>query len=570
MGSVNGFWLPDEIRQQVLGENTDNESASFQNGVSCDPDSPGAITALWPDLNKAQWQQLVRMLKAARQRSPTGFEYWKRLGSALQIVGKRFADPEDPLHNLILSTIPGYTGYSSSMIQLTLHSLEIISLGEMVHSYSITMDQLPARGWVDMGVLPGKIIFNPARTLGRLAGRLPHIGNRNVFTDLQVPNFVLGYGAGNVPGTALLIALLAQSTTLAGDVPPAVLVRNSRREAIFTPLVLSALEQIDADLVATIAVLVWDYGDSALQRLLLAESDLVIAAASDETIMEIGGQIEKANASRGRRAGIRYHQHGHKVSFSAISRAMLAKGLASEGSASPIIDILAYLAGLDSVYWDQYGCLSARMHFVEEGGEGYYTAEEYAQHLCQQLRALAIMLPRGASPLRLVRDSFDRYKLLEQRGQVQVMSTYQDDFLVVVDRRQINAQEFFTTVNSCTGRVIIVRPVVDLMELPDRFLKLIPPKNLQSLSVAFGNGGLNARQLQFAKACARRGVTAIRTLGRGAFPQLAYSWDGLIPLDLVSERPAGHFTSIEFDDPCEQIMDTYERFIQMGVNISGA
>ena len=33
-----------------------------------------------------------------------------------------------------------------------------------------------------------------------------------------------------------------------------------------------------------------------------------------------------------------------------------------------IIDIVALLAGLDSAFWDQNGCLSSRVHFVERAG----------------------------------------------------------------------------------------------------------------------------------------------------------------------------------------------------------
>jgi hypothetical protein len=53
--------------------------------------------------------------------------------------------------------------------------------------------------------------------------------------------------------------------------------------------------------------------------------------------------------------------------------------------------------------------------------------------------------------------------------------------------------------------------------------------------------------LTFAQAAGACGVTAVRSLGRAAFPQLAYSWDGLLPLDVGHVRPAGHFTTVEFD-----------------------
>jgi hypothetical protein len=103
------------------------------------------------------------------------------------------------------------------------------------------------------------------------------------------------------------------------------------------------------------------------------------------------------------------------------------------------------------------------------------------------------------------------------------------------------------------------------MEIPELYFKMLPPENLQSLSVAVGRSGegLTDGFLHFAEACGACGVTAIRTIGRGAFPQLAYSWDGFLPLDLVRERPAGYFTTIEFDNPYEQILETYQ-ILQVG------
>ena len=161
-------------------------------------------------------------------------------------------------------------------------------------------------------------------------------------------------------------------------------------------------------------------------------------------------------------------------------------------------------------------------------------------------------------------DQFDRFKLLETTGQVKVLSRYEDPFVVAVDWRSLSPSAFYALVNGCLGRVIVVCPVKDLMEVPERFLRMLPSNNLQSLSLAAGGpgSGLPARLLRFAEACGACGVTAIRSLGRGAFPQLAYSWDGLVPLDLVRSRPAGHFTTIEFDAPYEQMLDTYDLFLK--------
>jgi hypothetical protein len=96
--------------------------------------------------------------------------------------------------------------------------------------------------------------------------------------------------------------------------------------------------------------------------------------------------------------------------------------------------------------------------------------------------------------------------------------------------------------------------------VPQRYLQQVGSRHLQSMSVALGSPdtqGLPPRLLSYAGALGAVGVTSIRTVGRGAFPQLAYSWDGMLPLDLIVQRQRGHFTAIEFNDPWSEIYETY-------------
>ena len=86
------------------------------------------------------------------------------------------------------------------------------------------------------------------------------------------------------------------------------------------------------------------------------------------------------------------------MSFSVVGREVLARGLADPASGQSLLDIVALLAALDSAFWDQHGCLSSRIHFVECGGGELHTPHEYAERLVEQLRLLALYLPRGAWP----------------------------------------------------------------------------------------------------------------------------------------------------------------------------
>jgi hypothetical protein len=560
--TVDGFWLPDDVQRKLLAAGVEFESGSYAAGRPCMPDDDGAITARWPHLDRSAWLDLLSALRGNRQRVPVGSEFWVRLRSALNETGRQLADPLNPLRLKALDALPGYTGYSEAMIRSTLGALEMMALEAFPAAYALSPSYRAARGWQSLGELGGRLRFYPSRLGERALARMPGWSNRPLYGPALPPDLVVGYGAGNVPGTALLIALLSLATTLSGSQAPVVLVRNSRQEPIFSSLVLEALHQADPDLVASLAILVWDYEDIEVQDILLGQADLVVAAASDETIAQLRAQVNR----NGRRSQTRFHAHGHKVSFSAIGKEVLRKDLADRLSGGKVLDIVALLAGLDSVYWDQYGCLSARVHFVEKAGDGSHSPLEYARSLERQLRLLSEFLPRGAWPRQVLHDRFDRYKQLEVNEQVRVLSGYDDEFLLVYDERPLSAAAFFSQVNDCQGRVIVVRPVDDLMEIPQRYLRLLPSGNLQSLSVAVGSpeGGLGERFYRFAQACGACGVTGIRTVGRGAFPGLAYSWDGLLPLDLVRGRPPGRFTTIEFDSPYDQIMHTYRLLQQRG------
>jgi hypothetical protein len=282
--------------------------------------------------------------------------------------------------------------------------------------------------------------------------------------------------------------------------------------------------------------------------------------------------LEKAVNAHPRRP--RLHAHGEKVSFTAISREVLEihsfmddQGWTPPGG-SDIIGVVALLAGLDSAFWDQSGCLASRVHFVERRGVADELPAEYARCLAGRLRQIAQVMPRGAWPVRLLHDPFDRYKAVEGSDRwgtgLRVISDYGDPFVVVLDERagtdaRPDPRVFTSFMEECQTRVVLVRPVDDIMEVPWHYLSLLPRRSLGSIGLAAGlpGAGLTKPIREFATSCARRGVTSVRMVGQAAFQHAAYSWDGLLPLDLVSVRPPGHFTTIEFDSPFEDMMATY-------------
>ena len=499
------------------------------------PAQPGqGVAVRWPKPTQAQWDALVAGLRAARgSAAPDLMARWQRALAAVPQVLMSDASR--------LEAIARHTGYPSSMLMLAFDQSELMQLDALARSIERHPTWAAARSWQPMlGGLPGRMRFFPDRRFTRWTAALR--GHSPLFRPVPPASLALGFAAGNVPGNGLLIALLLHlaNHTALGAAPrmaPAVLVRNSRQAPLLAPWVLSAIEEVDPMLVAGLGMLIWDYDDAPAQRALLGQSDLVMAAASDQTIASIDAHLQAVGRP------VRFHRHGHKVSFAAVGRTALRGD----------VTLPARLGALDSTLWDQYGCLSARVHFVERGGR--HAPLEYATAVSEAMAWLARRFPRGAAPLRLLHRAYDTYKALERNGNVCVLTDYDDDWLVVLDERDWNADQWLATVNRCTGRVVVMRPVEDLREIPARYLARLPTSNLQSLSVAVAAD----RLLELAEAAALCGVTALRGLGRAAFPHVTYSWDGLLPLDLGHSRPPGHFTTLETEDPLADLASTASR-----------
>lgn len=525
----DGFFLPRKLRTRLL-DGAELEvayvggGALWGNGGGETDDGPG-VAVRWPRLSPGAWSDLIAGLE--RSRAIKASEALSRWQAALEaVIPSLMADAE--------STLPALcscTGYSMEMLAAALAGGDLVEPEGLSAALAWKPPLAAARSWLPMGDLPGQIRFYPHGTTH--AARTALSARLRPSAPLHRPapptDLALGFAAGNVPGTALIIALLATLANCAHTSPaaPAVLIRNSRHEPLFAPWVLRAVERIDPELVSGIALLVWDYDDFALQERLMRAAGLLLAAAGDDTIAALDMVRTRCQPS------LRFHAHGHKVSFAALSYPSTTA--AGDGDSEPD---LPGLAALDSALWDQNGCLSARVHFVEGDAEGY------AARLADRLRTLASTLPRGSTPLRFTHRAFDTFAALERSGKVSLHSAYDDPFGVFLDRRPWDAAIARSVVNACQGRVVVVRPVEHLERDVPTALSLLPASNLQSLSVALEQARL-ATLADRAGAC---GVTAIRALGRAAFPRLAYSWDGYLPLDLSHLRPPGHFTTIEFDD----------------------
>ena len=584
----DAFWFPLSIRDAIITPDTEYDYLHFRGGTVVAEGEGVAqgqtVTVRWPRLALSAWEQIVGTLRGNRKRAQPG-RWPERLPQAIREMQDVWGDRANPLRRSILEGLASCTGHSVGMLDFALSLLDLVSVDDLQRAASCHFTQAVKGEFVSLDGLAGRVHFFEEEWWRSLATRawlqLGSYRRRPWQLRHRTTELILGFAAGNVPGTGLLLILLglAAAANEQGG-PPVIIVKNSRHEPLFTPLVLSALELVDPTLVDTTVVTLWDYTDQALQEYLMGQADLVVAAASDETIDEIGRVVERVSTPA---RPVRFHRHGHKVSFSTVGRECLGVRREEPGSGAPLLEVVALLASLDVALWNQQGCLSSRVHFVERGaghrlGSGtpqeYYSPEAYSNAVVKSLRLLNDLIPKGVSRKRQIHNLFDKYQARAVGGAVQVFSEYDDDFLVVLERQPLTGDQFREVVNDCQGRTVVVIPVDDVMEVPRRYLGQMcrdEQHPLQSMSMAVGDPdypGIDPRLLRYAEALGAVGVTGIRTVGRGAFPQLAYSWDGLIPLDLTVDRPKGYFTALEFDQPWTQIYETH-RLVRWVMNLDG-
>jgi hypothetical protein len=559
----DGFWLPRNLRRSLITPETSWKVEYRRFGREAVEGEPESVGVRWPLLSATQWESLFRDLEGQREIIPDDFI--PRLQEALSGLISEMVGMDQSLIGAALADISSYTGYSTEMIHFALNVMDLMSFETLHKALTLHIPKDVDQRFVSL------------QRIGGMDGWLRHIRNRKLRWPLGMnrepisgflpyqsnyPNTVLGYAAGNVIGTGFLIGLLAQVAALVDPGKasahqnriPAILIKNSREEPLFTPILLGILETMDPNLVSTVALMIWDYEDDELQDLIISKADLVLAAASDYSIHQIDQVISRANPRA------RFHKHGHKVSFTTVGKSYLSRGVSGGDDFPELFEILTVLSALDSIIWDQNGCLSSRIHFVEEGGEGHYSAKEYGQMLTGKLRMLAKVLPRGGIPMGRIHDRFDFFNAQTVSDQIQLCSTYEDDFIVAVDHRPWSSQQFKSMVNQCIERTIIIRPIASILEVPSIYLSWIDEKNLQTMYVAIdseAHGSWSDEFATFVEGVAKRGVTGVRSVGQGPYPQLAYSWDGYLPQSLSITYPPGRFTTVEFENNYAQVLQNH-------------
>lgn len=302
------------------------------------------------------------------------------------------------------------------------------------------------------------------------------------------PTLITQVLAGNLPGTGLdgvLFALLVKAATL---------VKASSAAPSLPTLFARTLAGVDPDLGSCVAVVSWPGGHAALEEIAFARADIVVASGTDESMAAIQRQV------RGRFIG-----YGHKVSFSLITKERLEDA-----------EALARQAAYDVVLFDQRGCLSPQLVYVEAGGR--VSPREFAALLAQALEQWQTILPRGTVPveasvaIRRLRNEAE-WQAIAGKEVVLYASAPGTEWTVVYD-----ADPRF--VPSPLYRTVRVKPFSTLAELAE---VLLPWRtHLEAAGVAAGPDRLR----EIAELLGQAGVSRIAQLGTLQTPPLSWRHGG--------------------------------------------
>jgi len=315
------------------------------------------------------------------------------------------------------------------------------------------------------------------------------------------PELLVQITAGNVPNPALM------SIVLGVLLRSAQVVKCATGGSFLPRLFAHSIYQADRKAGACMEVAEWPGGNLQLERVLFDRADCVTATGSDETLSRVRLRIPH---------GKRFVSYGHRVSFGFVGAEMLAE---------PDCTKIAAAAAADVAAWNQLGCLSPHVIYVENGG--VVSGEDFAGRLAAELDRLEHAEPRGKLPAEGAAVIANRRLVYQLRAasslETRIWTSEDSTAWTVVYESEPRFQ------GSCLNRFVYVKSVGNLMDA----LRAAEPVRGRVSTV--GLAACPARVDELATCVARWGATRICPLGQMQNPPLTWRHDGRPALgDLVT------------------------------------
>ncbi|WHX98120.1 acyl-CoA reductase [Neobacillus sp. DY30] len=311
------------------------------------------------------------------------------------------------------------------------------------------------------------------------------------FSKAVGPELILHVWAGNVPALplwSLISGLLVKSGNIG---------KVSSAEPLFAGWFAQVLVEVAPQLKDCLAVVWWKGGDEEREKEFFTYPDVVVGYGSNTSLESMSHRIPVTT---------RFLPFGHKVSFGVIGSSALdsRKALTT-----------AHHAAFDMIQFDQQGCYSPHIFYVQNGGN--VSPEEFAQYLAQELESYQKRYPRRILTLEEMTAS------IHWRNQEEVSSftnTTKQVFGQTDNHWTVVYEEGAAFTPTCSNRSVKVIAFDNIEDI----LPNIQPyrKFLQSAGVAAAPKEL----FQWAEKLGNVGVTRITALGKMTSPESGWHHDG--------------------------------------------
>jgi hypothetical protein len=234
----------------------------------------------------------------------------------------------------------------------------------------------------------------------------------------------------------------------------------------------------------------------------------VTATGSDETLDEIRLHLPLRT---------RFLGYGHRVSFGFVAGEVLAGARAKKIVSATADDVVA---------WNQLGCLSPHVIYVEAGGE--VSAEHFAQLLADELDRREAQEPRGEIPAE------ESAAIASRRAIYEIHAAHSPETMLHWRSRDSTVWTVIFEADarfqlSCLNRFIYIKPVANLKALLENADDI--RGKVSTVGLAAPEEKISELAVQFA----RWGATRVCPLGQMQNPPLTWRHDGRPPLgDLVT------------------------------------
>jgi hypothetical protein len=403
------------------------------------------------------------------------------LVTLLATVARNWLEPDYPFRKLALERGPGLTGFSRPTL--------VGGLGSFFRE--LTPEKFQGLLEQDLG---------HARRLDQVSstGSEEKAGRGMIAMG---PEFLVHISGGHLPCPALM------SMVLGILVRSAQFVKCASGSALLPRLFAHSLYEAEPKLGACLEVAEWRGGTAALEEALFEQADCVTATGSDETLETIRRRLPLKT---------RFLGYGHRVSFAYVSSEVLT------GFGAPRT---ACRAAADVAAWNQLGCLSPHVVYVQDGGA--LTPERFAEMVAEALVQKEEAQPRGELPVEAAAAIAARRSLYEVRAAHSPDTRHWQSQGSTAWTVIYESEPRFQI--SCLNRFIYIKPVKDLTDA------LQNADNVRGKVSTVGLGAPEHKVQELATELARWGVTRVCPLGEMQNPSLLWHHDGRPALgDLVT------------------------------------